>query len=146
MVRAWKKGGALTRGLVTATFLGEVRQRAIGVGCSVFALTFSASAQEMLDHGFVEPCTLSNVAEQRLECEVCPSAVGSRECREKLAPKGFARKCRTRGGHTGWEEIWCKPRVVIEEKPPSETWKLVLGAVGTLGAMAIAIKVISGKG
>jgi hypothetical protein len=129
---------------VTGKISGDVRLWATGFGISVFALTVSASAQEMLDHGFVEPCTMSNVAEERLECEVCPSAVGSRECREKLEPKGFARKCRTRGGHTGWEEIWCKPRV--KERPASETWKLVLGAVGTLGAMAIAMKVISGKG
>ena len=98
----------------------------------------------MEEHGFVEPCTMSNVAEQHLECEVCPSAVGSRQCREKLEPRGFTRKCRTRGGHTAFEEIWCKPRVV--EKPASATWKLVLGAVGTLGAMAIAMRVIAGKG
>jgi hypothetical protein len=122
----------------------DVRFWAFGFGISVFALSLSASAQDMLDHGFVEPCTLSFVAEQGLECEVCPSDVGSRQCQEKLAPRGFSRKCRTRGGpHSGWEEIWCRPRVV--EKPPSATWKLLLGAVGTLGAMAIAMKVISGK-
>jgi hypothetical protein len=119
-----------------------VRYWALGVGLSLVALTVSASAQEMRDHGFVEPCTMSNVAEQRLECEVCPSAVGSRECREKLEPRGFSKKCRTRGGHTGWDEIWCKPRVI--EKPPSETWKLVLGIVGTLGAAALVMKVLSG--
>ena len=108
----------------------------------VTGATSTASAQ-MEDHGFVEPCTMSNVAEQRLECEVCPSAVGSRECREKLEPRGFSKKCRTRGGHTGWEEIWCKPRVI--EKPASETWKLVLGIVGTLGAAALVMRVIGGK-
>jgi hypothetical protein len=111
----------------------------------VFALTFSASAQDMLDHGFVEPCTMSFVAEQRLECEVCPSAVGSRQCQEKLGPRGFTRKCRTRGGHSGYEEIWCKPRVLEKKEYESGTWKLVLGAVGTLGAMALMMKVISGK-
>lgn len=110
----------------------------------VTAVTATAFGQ-MEDHGFVEPCTMSNVAEQHLECELCPSAFGSRQCQEKLEPRGFERKCKTIGGHSGWEEIWCAPRVVEKEKSASGTWKLVLGAVGTLGAMALAMKVISGK-
>lgn len=128
---------------MTGKVVREVRTWALGAGISLLVLTLPASAQDMLDHGFVEPCTMSFVAEQRLECEVCPSAVGSRQCQEKLAPQGFSRKCRTQAAHSVFEEIWCRPRVI--QKPASQTWKLVLGAVGTLGAMALMMKVISGK-
>jgi hypothetical protein len=131
---------------VKAKVLRDAWHAALGAGMSLFALSLPAAAQQMLDHGFVEPCTMSNVAEQRLECEVCPSAVGARQCREKLEPRGFSQKCRTRGGHSGWEEIWCKARVIERKNPESGTWRLVLGALGTLGAMGLMMRVISGKG
>jgi hypothetical protein len=95
-------------------------------------------------HGFVEPCTMSNVAERHLMCEVCSSAFGSRQCEERFKPRGFTKKCRTHGTHAGWDEIWCAPRPA--EKPaPRETWVLFAGAAAMLGAMALVMRVIFGK-
>ena len=103
-------------------------------------------AEPGIPHGFVEPCTMSNVAERHLECEQC-KASRDKACGERLAARGFAKKCRTHGDHTGWEEIWCKPRE--PEKPP---WKptlwLAAGALGTLAVMVLFMRVImrpSGK-
>jgi hypothetical protein len=91
-----------------------------------------------IPHGFVEPCTTSNVAERHLECEQCKN----KACGERLAARGFTKKCRTHGDHTGWEEIWCKVR-----EPETPSWKemlwVVLGAAGTLGAMALFMRVIT---
>ena len=101
-----------------------------------------AAAQDMM-HGFVEPCTLSNVAEQHLDCRVCASAVGSRKCQEELGTRGFTKKCRTHGTHAGWDEIWCAKRAV--EKATSRTWVLFAGAAAMLGAMALVMKVLMGK-
>ena len=115
---------------------------AIGAVAALCAVAAPVSAQDMV-HGFVEPCTMSNVAEQHLDCQVCASAFGSRACEEKLKPRGFTKKCRTHGTHTGWDEIWCAPRPI--EKPASKTWMLFAGAAGTLVAMALVMKVIFGK-
>jgi len=114
----------------------------------VNALTLQASADE-LDHGFVEPCTMSNVQERHLDCEVCASASGSRPCDERMKPRGFAKKCRTRGSHAGWEEIWCSPRAGVDTSPASSFGSgltgLVLGAAATLAVMILMLKVLSGK-
>lgn len=92
-------------------------------------------------HGFVEPCTMSNVAEQHLECEQCKSS-RDKACGERFLARGFAKKCRTHGDHTGWEEIWCKLRE--PEKPAwKETLWVALGAAGTLAAMALFMRFIT---
>jgi hypothetical protein len=111
-------------------------------GASGFAS--AAFAQDPLEHGFVEPCTMSNVQERHLDCEVCASAFGSRACDEKLKPRGYAKKCRTRGDHAGWDEIWCAPHKAPEAKTDG-AWGLLLGAAGTLLAAVLAVKMLSGK-
>ncbi|HEX6273831.1 MAG TPA: hypothetical protein VFZ53_12370 [Polyangiaceae bacterium] len=104
---------------------------------------------DALDHGFVEPCTLANVQESELECEVCASAVGSRECAERLAPRGFTKACRTHGTRAGWDEIWCARRRTPASPGPSQSHSdaalLVGGAVATLGAMVLVIRMLSGS-
>jgi hypothetical protein len=104
---------------------------------------------DSLDHGFVEPCTLANVQEPELDCEVCASAAGSRRCEERLGPRGYAKKCRTHGSHAGWDEIWCARRAAVapagSPASPSGLVGLVIGALATLGAMVLAIRVLSGK-
>jgi hypothetical protein len=107
------------------------------------AVAIPVSAQDMM-HGFVEPCTMSNVAEQHLDCQVCASGFGSRACEEKLKPRGFTKKCRTHGTHTGWDEIWCAPRP-IQKPSTKDTWVLFAGAAAMLGAMALVMRVILGK-
>jgi hypothetical protein len=104
---------------------------------------FGAVAQDLM-HGFVEPCTLGNVEERHLVCEVCPSAFGSRECSEKLEPRGYTKKCRTHGDHSGWQEIWCAPRPPQEKK--DETIELVIGVVAALAAGGVLMWVLSGRG
>jgi hypothetical protein len=116
---------------------------AIGAVAALCAAAPPASAQDMV-HGFVEPCTMSNVAEQHLDCQVCASGFGSRACEEKLKPRGFTKKCRTHGTHTGWDEIWCAPRP-IPESTSKDTWVLFAGAAAMLGAMALVMRVILGK-
>jgi hypothetical protein len=113
----------------------------------VSALTLRASADE-LDHGFVEPCTMSNVQERHLDCEVCAATSGSRQCDERMKPRGFEKKCRTRGSHAGWDEIWCSARAV-DASPASSFGSgvigLLLGAAATLAAVIVMLKVLGGK-
>ena len=108
-------------------------------------MTLRARA-DSLDHGFVEPCTVANVQESELECERCAAAFGSRTCKERLEPRGFVRKCRTRGTHAGWDEIWCarrndsaKERV---REPAVGTTGLLLGAAATLAAAVVVMRVL----
>jgi hypothetical protein len=113
----------------------------------VHALTLRASADE-LEHGFVEPCTMSNVQERHLDCEMCARPTGSRQCDERMKPRGFEKKCRTRGSHTGWDEIWCAPRAAVGGSAPSVgsgVIGLVLGAAATLAVMIVMLKVLFGK-
>jgi len=118
---------------------------ALTVSVAVSALTLRARA-DSLDHGFVEPCTLANVQEPELECEACASAFGSRACDERLSPRGFVKKCRTRGTHAGWDEIWCARRTDSAKgatrESSSGTTALVLGAVGTLAAAVVMMRVL----
>lgn len=111
----------------------------LALAAALGALPSRALAQ--MKHGFVEPCTMSNVAERHLDCVTCPSAFGQRECRERLEPRGYTRKCRTQGGHQGWDEIWCAPLPPPEQE--SETVQLLLGALGTLAAMVLVMKLMS---
>jgi hypothetical protein len=98
-------------------------------------------AEPSLPHGFVEPCTMSNVAERHLECERC-KASRDKACVERLSARGFVKKCRTHGDHTGWEEIWCRPRETEKPSWKSTLW-VALGALGTLAAMALFMRVIT---
>jgi hypothetical protein len=143
------RGGKISRAVKTRshfrTFFALTTLAAcLGVG----AAALRASADE-LDHGFVEPCTMSNVEERHLACEVCAAAFGSQDCDERLKPRGFAKKCRTRGSHAGWDEIWCAARPGIVREPASTFGSgatgLLLGAVATLGVMIAMMKVISRK-
>lgn len=112
---------------------------------AVSALTLRARA-DSLDHGFVEPCTLANVQEPELQCEACASAFGSRACDERLAPRGFVKKCRTRGTHAGWDEIWCARRTDAAKgttrESSSGTTGLVVGAAATLAAAVVMMRVL----
>ncbi len=108
-------------------------------------MTLAHLASAQLEHGFVEPCTMSNVEERHLMCELCPASRDKPgQCAERLTGRGYTKKCRTRGGHTGWEEIWCAPRPP-PEKPKDQAIWVALGALGALAAMALVVKVISGK-
>jgi hypothetical protein len=98
-------------------------------------------AEPGIMHGFVEPCTMSSVAERHLECEQC-KASRDKACGERLRARGFEKKCRTHGDHTGWDEIWCKARE--PEKPSwNATLWLAAGALGTLAAMVLFMRVIT---
>ena len=137
---------------MTGNVFGEVPTRtrfrrriaALGVVGAAFLFRAPAFAQDPLEHGFVEPCTLGNVQERHLDCEVCASAYGARACKEKLEPRGYAKKCRTRGDHAGWDEIWCAPHEAPEKKADG-VWALLLGAAGTIAAAVVVMRVISGK-
>ena len=92
---------------------------------------------------------MSNVQERHLDCEVCAATSGSHPCAERMKPRGFDKKCRTRGSHAGWDEIWCAPRAGLDSSPASSFGSgltgLLLGAAATLAAMLVMLKVLSGK-
>jgi hypothetical protein len=138
---------------VTGKVFGAVLRRtwflrllaALGVVGAVEVFGSAAFAQDPLEHGFVEPCTMSNVQERHLDCEVCASAFGSRACDEKLEPRGYAKRCRTRGDHAEWDEIWCAPHRAPEKKKADGPWGLLLGVAVTIAAAVLVMRVISGR-
>ena len=93
------------------------------------------TAPDLEPHGFVEPCTLANVQETDIECELC--AQGQRqECGQRLASHGYLRKCRTRGASSGgWDEIWCTapanaaPKMQPENGQTSSTRSVLIVSV-----------------
>ena len=92
---------------------------------------------------------MSNVQERHLDCEVCAAASGSQHCDERMKPRGFDKKCRTRGSHAGWDEIWCTPRAAVDASTTASFGSgligLLLGAAATLAVMIVMLKVLSGK-
>jgi len=121
---------------------------ALPICITVNALTPRAAA-DALEHGFVEPCTLANVQEPELDCEVCAASAGVAACEVRMKPRGFAKKCRTRGTHAGWDEIWCVrsggANATASARPASGTTGLAIGLVVTLAAMVLMMRVISGR-
>ena len=61
-------------------------------------------------HGFVDPCAVSFVQDDSVECESCSTAGRSADaCGNELKGEGYERKCRT-SGHSEPAEVWCRPK------------------------------------
>lgn len=84
-----------------------MRACAVMLTASASALASQAAVDVAPPHGYVEPCTVSFVADNTVECEECsPSHDNPRRCDEKLGSLGYERKCRTIG-HSAPSEVWC---------------------------------------
>jgi hypothetical protein len=85
-------------------------------------------------HGPVEACSAHYMQSATLECEMCSvPAASPKTCSEKLGPLGFERKCRTRGDHAGYGEVWC-----LDQSKLKATNTRTLAIAGLAGLMAVA--------
>jgi hypothetical protein len=101
----------------------------------------SLARADVLEHGYVEPCTLSSVEETHLECEVCTVTNGAGQgCSDRLAPRGFEKRCRTHGKYHQWEEIWCADlRLRKSERRQSVSYWIVAG-LAAVAALSFLVK------
>jgi hypothetical protein len=84
---------------------------AISLGACVLPLRALAQVEPSADysepHGYVEPCSLSFVADGTMQCQECaPSPSDPELCTKKLIPLGYEKKCRT-SAHSAPNEVWC---------------------------------------
>jgi ribosomal protein S18 acetylase RimI-like enzyme len=128
----------------------ELPRRAVRLLAPVLVALATALPARANDgvHGFVDPCAVSFVEDNTNECELCPPALGDADaCKTKLAPLGYALRCRTTPGHAAPGEVWCRPRPGFSlPRPPeppeplSRSWYFaapvaVLAAFGAFWAM-----------
>ena len=68
----------------------------------------AAAADVPAPKGYVERCTLEKQQRPGDECVACSTYYAEADaCEKQHSPRGFARRCKTRGAST-WSEIWCK--------------------------------------
>lgn len=89
------------------------------------------------DHGFVDPCTVSNREDANTRCETCsgePEAVLS--CRQRWQAQGYALACRA---HARPVEVWCHKGVPAGGS--RSAWVAVAAMGGLLGVGLVAKRV-----
>jgi len=126
---------------------GEQRaQRALGVSLAVLGLlgwlgTAETAHADILEHGFVDPCSVATHLESDITCEFCKTPHAAPDaCKQTFTPRGYLKKCRTHGDHQGWGEVWCSPKPPAvappydwkQHVPKLKTLALVAGLVGML--------------
>lgn len=58
--------------------------------------------------GYVEKCSVEKQRGSAEDCVSCSTYFAQADaCEKQHAPRGYARRCRTRGAST-WSEVWCK--------------------------------------
>jgi len=98
----------------------------------------STARADLLEHGFVDPCSVATHLETDITCELCQTTHAAPDaCTQKFTPRGYLRKC---GTHDGRGEVWCSPKPPPVEKPfdwkkhtpKLKTLALVAGLIGML--------------
>jgi hypothetical protein len=89
------------------------------LGLALFGVSaYTARADVPPGPGYIESCTVELQQIGGTECVACGDAYhGDREaCARKLAPQGYARRCKSRGASV-WTEVWCREQKAAAPAP-----------------------------
>lgn len=111
---------------------------------AVFAVwpTAEAAAAEP-PHGYVEPCTVGFIEDGNAKCERCTASDAELErCTDRLANKGYERKCRAHGTR---DEVWCIS--VVKAKAAGKPTRLPYGLLSSaaFGIVAAGVAFLFSK-